>query len=148
MLLLAGTALLCLTSCGLDSEARAVDTATDSVRSRAELARRTAVAVLADPHTAERDPAGQLAALAGSVGTTERFGTVFASRSSPDERLEVDVYYDGTANGGGFVAAEVHVRLCVRLAGVAEKDPQVTMTDTACPGIPDGSDRRIVKLTD
>ncbi|MFC0029776.1 hypothetical protein ACFFMM_09605 [Micromonospora chaiyaphumensis] len=150
--LLAGVALLCLAGCGLvDSEGQATEAATEAVRSRAALARRTATAVLADADTAKLDTAGRLDALAEAAGAADRDGTVFDRRAMPDGRYEVDVAYDGTGNGGGYVAAEVHVRLCVRLAGAVAADPRVTMTDVACgesldqqPGRPD----RVVTLAD
>ncbi|MFD0782468.1 hypothetical protein ACFQZ8_00795 [Micromonospora azadirachtae] len=131
-LLLAGVMLLCLTGCGLDSEGQATDAAAEAVRSRAALARDTAAAVLADPNIEAQTADQQLAALATAASASDRAGILFGQRVGRDGRLEVDVAYDGTGHGGGFVAAEVHVRLCVRLSGLVGKDPHVDMVDIAC----------------
>lgn len=107
--------------------------------------------MLADPDLAGRTTGQRLTALATAATAAERHGTLFGQRAAADGRLEVDVAYDGIGNGGGFVAAEVHVRLCARLSGVVAADPRVDMVDIPCgaaldaqPGRPD----RIVRLTD
>lgn len=131
--LFAGVILLCLAGCGLvDSEGQATEVATEAVRDRAAFARRTVVAVLADADTVKLDTTGRLNALAEAAGAADRDGIVFARRATAGGRYEVDVAYDGTGSGGGFVAAEVHVRLCVRLSGLVARDPQVRMVDIAC----------------
>ncbi|RKN34769.1 hypothetical protein D7044_08160 [Micromonospora musae] len=130
--ILAGVTLMCLTSCGLDSEGQATKAATDAVRSRAALAQDTASAVLADPKRATQTPEQQLTALATAASAADRHGVVFGQRTGQDGHLEVDVAYDEAGHGGGYIAAEVHVRLCVRLSGVADKDPHVDIVDIAC----------------
>ncbi|WP_147437401.1 hypothetical protein [Micromonospora musae] len=149
ILLLAGVTLICLTGCGLDSEAQATKAATDAVRSRAALAQDTATAVLASPKRAAQTTEQRLTALATAASAADRHGVVFGQRAGQDGRLEVDVAYDEAGQGGGYVAAEVHVRLCVRLSGVADKDPHVDMVDIACdPALDERPNRpdKIVKL--
>ncbi|OON33173.1 hypothetical protein BSA16_01615 [Micromonospora sp. Rc5] len=129
--LLAGVALLCLTSCGLHSEQQARDEATTSVRERALNARQAAMKLLTDPPFAALSTERRLSGLAAAAGG-DRYGMVFGQRVTQGGRLEVDVAYDATGNGGGYVAAVVHARLCVRLSGVVGADPQVEMADTPC----------------
>ncbi|WBB73717.1 hypothetical protein O7602_29375 [Micromonospora sp. WMMD1128] len=147
-----GVALFCLAGCSVvDSHGTATEVATEAVRSRAALARRAADAVLADADTAALGPEGRLDALAEAAASADRDGTVFARRATPDGRYEVDVAYDGVGSGGGFVAAEVHIRLCVRLAGAVDPNPGVTMVDVTCGAELDrrpGRIDKVVRLSD